>query len=214
MADYLKEGKVMRKHPIYGVEVISPNDPEMMNMMSEVYQELETDSQNQESMYMNNPEQVEKTIREMFTDDNTDINDEYYNILKVKITKMISVKINDGFRDSFIRFIFDGILNNNTQRIIVESHYYSGSFYEPPDEEHEWDILENILKYLKTRIEEFTTPKPDRGFLDNSKPRINGTATFSPITTQEQYDMEKKRLEHIIRKDINRFNELSKYQGE
>jgi len=200
-----RNGKLEKKDPITGVWVIHPiqfwHDYDMEDTMKEIYAEQEKDRK----------EMFKTKKAEQFLKDDVAQYEEEAKLVKVK--KVLDVTMPFHFKESRIEIVFDGD-GDRPGRYIAGCWSYSGDFYEPPSEECWFEDLYDTLKYQETRVKENITPK--RVFTGRKITNKYGVLVNEELpihkASPEQIANEKRRLESIYSKDIQRLEYLRKFK--
>lgn len=209
-----RNGKLEKKDPITGVWCIHPMQfyEDNKDAMDKMYREIEEDDE-KERQAMYKPEKAKEFFEHVL--EYRDMWEDEKEPPVFNITKVIDVKMAGGFsKSSNMEIIFDGEYRGKSGRYFAGCSAYSGDFYEPPSEECWFDDVREEIRRLEESVKKHITPDEKRGWLDPEKTRkgLHSTDAFSPIRTKKDYEHEKRRLENIYQKDIDRLAYLKKHQ--
>jgi len=169
MRDRVREdGRIVRTDPITGVEVLSPLDPEIMEMTISTMQEMEKEAE-EYSKRLRDPAKALKAIREYVPPPGDYIEPEDVAIRDATIERVVYASYGEGFGGSEIEIIFIGSVAGKRDVYRVTAYETRGSFYEPPDGDFEWDTLDGYIEWLErfdARLKNGLTMK-DRKLLEH-----------------------------------------------
>jgi hypothetical protein len=192
-----RNGKLERKDPITGVWVLHPiqfwHDYNMEETMDKIYKQQEKDR-----LEMFKPIKAEEFLKKDVAE-----YDEDAKFAKVK--KVLDVTMPFHFKESRIEIVFEGNVRDKAGRYIAGCWAYSGDFYEPPSEECWFEDLNKTLDFQEKRLKH--NLEVDHGWDVEKRQRI----PFKEATS-DQLEAEKRRLESIYSKDIQRIEYLRRFK--
>jgi hypothetical protein len=203
-----RNGKLEKKDPITGVWVIHPIQfyKDNQREMEQMWDEIDRDNRREQDR-MFEPKNAEEFLHEAVSQYEEDAK-------YAKVKKVLDVSLSGGFKENNVEIIFDGSLRDKHSRYIAGCVSYSGDFYEPPSEECWFDDFYDLLNYQEKTVKKSITPK--RVFTGRKIQNKYGVMVNEELplnkASKEQIENERRRLERIYYKDMERLDYLKKFK--
>jgi len=176
-------GRLVRKDPITGCEVLSSLDPEMLEMMGRVYVEMDKESEEEARRYLTDTKYAQQFVDEAVGEDFT---------IPLRVKKVINASVGQTMNESSTEIIFE---EERTGKKYIASCWHSyGSFYEPPDGGCEVEDLQAKVTGMEGYIDRF----------------IHGPVGMKNVKIPPK-EAEIQRRKAILSREINTVNKLRKF---